>query len=190
MFMMSCSILEMDETIFIGKDGLISHAAQCGFAYLHENDGENLIANADGKAVVTAIDSIRSLFNNKTAMQRMESAVGIDDACPSILGKSSDAIKRSSKAIYSWATRAKQLKDLDIDESSRQFINEVADTPTAILLYIARKHADNWLASEYPGEAFNCFRLAEQALYDAGYTKILTSVPKSGKSSIYNKFTD
>jgi hypothetical protein len=180
MFMMAVSILTMDETSFIGKDGLISYAAESWFAYLHEDSGETPIADEDVEAVVNGTAFI--LSGNNKALQRMEYAVNLNEVCPSILGRSSEIITRSSKAIHSWASRAKQLDDSDFSELAKQLVHEVSGAPAQVLLHIARKHAESWLASEYPGEAYNCFRLAEQALHDAGYISTSISPPVPGKS--------
>ena len=180
MFKMAVSILTMDENSFVGRDGLISYAAESWSEYLLEDGGETPIDEQDVKTVVKGLASI--LSGKDRALQRMEYAVDLNDDCPSILGRSSEVITKTSEAIHSWARRAKQVDHSDFSESAKQLVHEVSSAPAQVLLHIARKHAENWLATEYPGEAYNCFRLAEQALYDGGYRSTSISPPVPGKS--------
>ncbi|KAK9640822.1 hypothetical protein HCH54_008579 [Aspergillus fumigatus] len=69
------------------------------------------------------------------------------------------------------------------------FIESVRTDPGGLAKYIAERHVASWWTARYPIEAYTSFRLAHQALFDAGSGDVSeTDWNAAGEKEIYDQF--
>jgi tetratricopeptide (TPR) repeat protein len=128
-------------------------------------------------AVIVAEGVAQILSNQNQALMVLEEITDVDqsEAFPSVFGTKQDDIMKTLEAIQTWVRRLipEDSEDLPVQLSrnARSWIESVSESPGEvnfgkILEKTALQHMNNFIAADYPGQAYDSFRFAHRALFD------------------------